>query len=319
MKNRMKIIVTLTGLVTASLYLINRIQYSLSTSKNILNSEIETISGSFYEWRFGKIHYTKKGSGSPLLLIHNLTLGSSNYEFHKIINELSNTHEVYAIDLLGYGLSEKPNMTYTNYLYVQLIIDFIKNVIGKKTDVIATGDSAPIIFMACHNDPEVFERLTFISPQNLYHLNQIPSKHTKLFKLLLEAPILGTFIYNILSSRNMIEEDFKEKYFFRKEKIEKEDIDAYVEAAHLPGFNSKYVFASYIGKYMNANIIHSLKEINHSIFLIGGKESKDCHTILENYQYYNNSIETHELEGAKLLPHLEIPEELLEQLQIYLQ
>ena len=56
-----------------------------------------------------------------------------------MINNLTNEHEVYTLDLLGYGLSEKPAITYTNNLFEQLVTDFIKNVIGKKTSVIASG------------------------------------------------------------------------------------------------------------------------------------------------------------------------------------
>ena len=50
-------------------------------------------------------------------------------------------HTVYTIDLLGFGRSEKPNLTYTNYLYVQLVTDFIQNIIGEKTDIIASNES----------------------------------------------------------------------------------------------------------------------------------------------------------------------------------
>ena len=46
---------------------------------------------------------------------------------------------VYTLDLLGCGKSDKPNFTYTNFLYVQLVTDFINNVIGEKADVIVTG------------------------------------------------------------------------------------------------------------------------------------------------------------------------------------
>ena len=126
MKHKIKTFIILSGLTTASIHVINRIQYSLYTVKNYLRYP----NNNYYEWRFGKIRYIKKGSGTPILLIHDLTVGSSVYEFNKIIDTLSTNHEVYAIDLLGYGLSDKPNMTYTNYLYVQLIIDFIKNIVN---------------------------------------------------------------------------------------------------------------------------------------------------------------------------------------------
>ena len=314
MKNKIKTFIILSGLTTGVIHIINRIQYSLYTVKNYL----KLSNNSYYEWRFGKIRYIKKGSGIPLLLIHDLTVGSSVYEFNKIIDTLSEKHEVYAIDLLGYGLSDKPNMTYTNYLYVQLIIDFVKNVIGKKTDILSTGEASQIAVMACHNDPEIFNKLVFINPQSLYETNQIPSKQTKALKLLLDTPILGTFIYNLLTNRSSIEKAFKESYLYNPMNMEEKDIFSYLEAAHLPDHSSKYVFASYIGKYINTNIIHAVKEINHSIYIIAGEEEKDIYTTIENYSYYNSAIESALIPYTRHLPHLEMPEKVIDYIEMFL-
>ena len=133
MNKHYKVLAMTTGATIAAIHFMNRIQYSVSTAKETLSG----LDNNYYEWRFGKIRYTKKGSGTPLLLLHDLTVGSSGYEFHKIADQLSKNYEVYTIDLLGYGLSDKPNMTYTSFLYVQLLTDFVKTVIGKKTDIIA--------------------------------------------------------------------------------------------------------------------------------------------------------------------------------------
>lgn len=295
--------------------MINRIISSLYSLMNISpDSE-----NNYYEWRFGKIRYTRKGSGTPLLLIHNLTPGSSQYEYSKIINQLSKKHEVFSLDLLGYGLSDKPNITYTNYLYVQLISDFIKTVIGKKTNIIASGDSSPIAIMSCHNDPELLNQIILINPQSIYQLNQIPSKQTKLLKLLIETPIIGTFIYNLINNKNSFTKDFKEKYFNNPLVSMEDSIDHYSLTAHLNRNNSKYAYSSYIGKYMNVNIIHALKEINNNIFIIAGKEIEDIETIVENYIYYNISIESSYITNTKQLPQLEKPDELLKQIDIFLQ
>ena len=64
-----------------------------------------------YSWRFGNIFYTKKGSGSPLLLIHELKCTASADEWKSLINQLSKNHTIYALDLIGCGRSEKPKMT----------------------------------------------------------------------------------------------------------------------------------------------------------------------------------------------------------------
>lgn len=314
MKNKIKTFIILSGLTTASIHIINRIYYSLYTVKNYLKYP----TNNYYEWRFGKIRYTRKGNGNPILLIHDLTVGSSVYEFNKIVDTLAANHEVYAIDLLGYGLSDKPNMTYTNYLYVQLITDFIKNIIKKKTDVIATGDSSQIAVMVCHNDPEVINKMIFINPSSLYQSNQIPSKRTKLLKLLLDIPIIGTFVYNLFTNKATFEKIFKKDYYYNSINIEEKDILSYLEAAHLPDYTSKYVFASYIGKYINTNIVHALKETNHSIYIIGGEEENEIHTTVENYQYYNSAIESVFIPYTRHLPHMEIPEKTIENIEMFL-
>lgn len=47
-----------------------------------------------------------------------------------------------------------------------------------------------------------------------------------------------------------------------------------MEASQLSGYYAKYSFASFTGKFMNTNIIHSLKEINNSILMLGGAGKK---------------------------------------------
>lgn len=314
MNKKLTTIAILSGSSIAAIHAINKIHTSLCTVKSLLdNSE-----NYFYDWRFGKIRYQKKGSGSPLLFVHDLTVGSSNYEFHRLINNLTEKHEIYSIDLLGYGLSDKPSMTYTNNLYEQLVCDFVKNVIGKKTSVLVTGESVPFIIMACHNNPEIFNKIICINPQSLFLQNQIPSKQTCLFKLLIETPVIGTFIYHILSSRPVIEKTFHKEYFFCTEEIRDKYIYNYLESAHIGGYNSKYAFASYAGKYMNMNILHELKEINNSILMIGGEKEKDIETTIENYKYYNAAIEDAYISETKHLPQLEAPDAVLEQINMFL-
>lgn len=314
MNQRTKTILFLTTLATTVIHVINRIEYSRATVKNTL----PCTNNQYYEWRFGKIRYTKQGSGTPVLLLHDLTLGSSSYEYNKLIPALAKTHEVYTIDYLGYGLSDKPDMTFTNFLYVQMINDFIKNIIGRKTNIIAAGDSFPIAVMICHNDQETVRNLIAINPQSLYQLNLIPSKQTKILKLLMDTPILGTFLYNIHTSKASFTKLFQEEYYFNPYNIDEKDINAYAEAAHTPDYRSKHAHASYIGRYMNANIVHALKEINHNIYMIAGEEKKDIQNIIENYCHYNNAIEASYIPKTKQLPHMEQPDAVLNCLDIYL-
>ncbi len=312
MKKHIKNFVLLTAGSIAAIHLLNKFLKFSATVRELL----KTTSGQYYDWRFGNVFYTKTGEGSPVLLIHDLTTGSSGYEWCEIADELSKKHTVYTLDLLGCGRSDKPNLTYTNFLYVQMVSDFIKNVIGHKTDVIVTGDSSPFVITACTNDNSLFNKIIMINPTSLYRLNEIPSKRTKTLKFFVDLPILGTLLYNMYAMRNHMDDKFIEKYFFNPFKVKEEYINTYYESSNLK--EGKYLFSSIKGRYTNLNIVHALKNIDNSMIIIGGEKEEDIHTTIENYTHYNSSIETFLIAKTKHLPQLETPEELLEQLNILL-
>lgn len=150
----------LTTAAAGSIHLVNKSIFSLSLLENILDKK----QGYYYEWKFGEIFYTKQGSGQPLLLIHDLDTRSCSYEWIETVNRLAENYTVYTIDLLGCGRSDKPILTYTNYLYVQLISDFTKFIIAEKTDVIVSGFSSSFVIMASLNDKSLFNRIIMVNP-----------------------------------------------------------------------------------------------------------------------------------------------------------
>ena len=121
-RNKLLTLLILSSGAAAATALINKAIKLSATSRNVLE-EPEALC---YKWRLGNIHYTKTGTGKPILLVHDLAPASSGFEWKNLVGKLSETYTVYTIDLLGFGRSEKPNLTYTNYLYVQLISDFYK-------------------------------------------------------------------------------------------------------------------------------------------------------------------------------------------------
>ena len=304
----------LLSLATGIIYVINRIIFATAVLKNLLKSSADN----YYEWRFGKIYYRKKGHGTPLLLIHDLTVYSSAYEWNKVIDELAKTYTVYAIDLLGCGRSEKPRITYTNYLYVQLITDFIKNVIGKKTDIVASGYSGSFSVLAGYSDPDYINKLILINPPSLSSLSRVPSKRSKLHKFILELPVFGTLIYNIRTCQSNIQLLFTEKYLYNPFSVTPEMVDTYYEAAHKSFSSSKFLLSSLVSGYTNNSINHALSEINQSITVLSCEGEKDSDKIAESYMKCNPAIESCILKHAKHLPQLETPEKLVEILNIYL-
>ena len=304
MNKKVKKIITFTALAGGAMYAFNKfIEYTASYRELTLEDD-----ENYYTWRNGTVFYKKKGNGSPLLLIHDLNPISSSYEWSHIIDQLSETHTVYAIDLLGCGKSEKPSSSYVNYLYVQLVNDFIQDVIQEKTDLIVTGESFSFAIMAARMNQTSIGKITAINPTDITYNVQSPDKCSELIKHIFELPIIGTFIYNLVANMKTINKQFTEKYYCDTSKIPVDLPDIYYESAHLQGSNGKYLYASILGKYTNINIIHALKLVKNPIHFITTDAASDD---IEDYLNYNKNITIDHISEAGYLPQLEKPEAVL--------
>ncbi len=304
-KNKLITAILLSTGAAVGTALINKYIKMTATAKNLLEEPRSLC----YKWRLGNIHYTKTGSGKPLLLIHDLDYISNSAEWDTLIPYLKDHYTIYTIDLLGFGCSEKPNLTYTNFLYVQLINDFVKSEIGRRTNVIASGDSSSIITMACAYNPDLFEQLMFINPENFSSCSQIPGKYSKIYKLILDAPIIGTLLYHIASSRENIEQQFRQRYFYNPYGVKPLFIDKYYEAAHL-GQSPKAVYSSVLCRYTKCSISRSLEKINNSIYILGGETEPGIRDTIREYTLCNPAVESSVIPSTKHLPQMEKPEEV---------
>jgi pimeloyl-ACP methyl ester carboxylesterase len=82
-----------------------------------------------------QIHYVHAGTSRPdrpaLLLVHGF--GASTDHWRKNIDGLKLEFDVWAIDLLGFGRSAKPDMSYSGDLWRDQLDAFITEVIGQRT------------------------------------------------------------------------------------------------------------------------------------------------------------------------------------------
>lgn len=311
--NKLKNLAVLAVLTTAGIYLINRAIFFICSLKDALPS----TNANTYQWRFGNIFYTKQGHGSPILLIHQLNSGSNELVYRDMIHPLAKHHTVYTMDLIGCGRSDKPKITYTSYLYVQLINDFIKDIIHEKTDIIAAGNSCSIIVQACNMEKNNFNKLLFINPDNMSVSKHFPGKRRMLLKYMLECPIFGTFTYNIIHSMPMVEHRFYKKYYQNPSNVKASYVNAYYNAAHLGGSRCRYLYASLKSGYIGCNLMNALKNVDNSIYLAIGQNIPDAQNTLEQYQVVNPSIEGSFVHNTKYLPQLEDPEALLNICRIF--
>jgi hypothetical protein len=69
------------------------------------------------------IHFFIGGTGEPLVLVHGL--GGRALDFAPLMLALAREHRVFALDLLGYGSSERPDVNYSVTLETGILRQFL--------------------------------------------------------------------------------------------------------------------------------------------------------------------------------------------------
>src|SRR3954471_24952414 len=74
-----------------------------------------TLPGAMHDWSWQgwRVRYTTMGEGPPLVLVHGIHAAASSFEMRNVFEPLSQRHTVYALDLLGFGKSERPDVPYS--------------------------------------------------------------------------------------------------------------------------------------------------------------------------------------------------------------
>lgn len=304
-KNKVKYLFLLSSISTCSIAIINNIFHITATNQNYLLRK-----GNYYNWHHGKVFYTVQGSGSPLLLIHDCRVYSNLNEWDQMIDNLSQNHKVYAIDLLGCGRSEKPLLTYTAYLYVQLISDFINDIIKSPVNIITSGDSSIFALASAAKSKDNFNKIILINPAKLCKPSFENEKFHALNKYIHTLPVIGTFLYNIKYCRTnlakILSSEFNSQY-----KLDRNYIEECYESLHKKNELGRYLSFSIDNSYMCLNDKALLKSCSDKISIIGGKEENNVYETLRNYMAVDSDIKCQIIDSSKHYPQLENPDKTL--------
>ena len=104
----------------------------------------------------------------PLLLIHSINAAASAYEMRPLCLHYRSSRRVYALDLPGFGLSQRENKIYTPRLMTDAIHAATEAIrkrhAGAAIDVIALSLSSEYAARAAAERPEAYRSLGLISP-----------------------------------------------------------------------------------------------------------------------------------------------------------
>lgn len=225
---------------------------------------------STYKWRLGNIHYTVAGEGPPLLLVHGIGAGASSYEWRRNFEALSRHFQVYALDLLGFGLSARPAMLHSGRYYVQLLDDFIRYVIKRDANVMASAHSAAYAIRLAHTRPERIRSLSLICPVGMGPRSDQPGPRQRIGNTL-DIPLFGDTAYHLLTSRANIARTLREEIYYDPGQVNDAMIDYYYASSHGPG--ARHAIAAFLKGELYLDISTEFKALKQPVLIAWGSDS----------------------------------------------
>lgn len=225
-----------------------------------------------YPWKYGDMFYTVKGNASatPLLLLHSPEPGASSFIWRKNIDALADDFCVYAPDLLGFGMSDRMSIDYDGELYADLISDFLQEAVERPAVVVAHGLSCAYAIAVAYRRPQLFERLILVAPPPsiLHEVNPTPLH--ALGRTILTLPVVGQFLYNLLTSRPAIRAYYDRQGYHDPGLITDELVEYIYTSAHQS--NSQYAVASLLTGYLHLDVQDPLSRLEVPAVALWGRE-----------------------------------------------
>ncbi len=280
-----------------------------------LTSKLEGGEIRYFPTPDGDVFYKKAGDGPPLLLIHSIGAGCSSAEWEAVWHALAEKYTVYALDLLGFGKSDKPSLLYTAENYITLIDDFCRQVIkvgdGRgECDVIASSLSAAYVIALSQRDPSIFRRLVLVCPTGIEELATEPTSTSRAVRRLLKTPVLGTTLFNVIASKAGIKNYLTSRIFANPSRVTPEMVETYHVAAHQPG--GENVLPSFLSGFLNINIADEFKDVVDLPLIVWGRQSVETPIgEAEAFVRINPNAKLEVIEDSGALPHVEQPEAFL--------
>ena len=126
--------------------------------------------------RHGLLCAYVKGQGKPLLLVHTVNAAASAAEVRPLFDWMSQHRTVYAIDLPGFGASERSDRVYNPRLMTDAILDLARYIQTQHgdtpIDAFAASLSCEFLARAAAEQPAAFRTLSLLSPTGMAGLKQ---------------------------------------------------------------------------------------------------------------------------------------------------
>lgn len=259
-----------------------------------------------------RIYVEEHGSGPTLLMLHGFA--SSTYSFRRIIPALAKTHRVIAIDLNGFGYTERPVAPekYQSEAQIGMIQQLLDKLGVRRCDVVGHSYGGALAILFARQDPSRVRRLVLISPVSEF-------ERTSLLPRSAIGRELAYRTTRMMLGNRAITRAGVRVAFYQDRIITREVSEEYRKRLLVEGFRDSFVGYNLAVK-ANEMIPLPLAEVSQPTLIIAGRHDqlislKSCEKAAETMP--NATLRVMEESGHSAAE--EQPEEVVEMIEGFLQ
>ncbi|MGJ3247797.1 MAG: alpha/beta fold hydrolase [Elainellaceae cyanobacterium] len=223
-------------------------------------------------WRGHQLRYTVVGEGQPLVLVHGF--GASIGHWRKNIPVLADQgYRVFALDLLGFGHSDKPPIDYDLEIWEDLLKDFWDAHINQPAVFVGNSIGGLLTMMVLANHPAIASGGVLLNCAG--GLNHRPDELNPPLRLimgaftrLISSSVIGPFIFNRIRQKPRLRSTLKQVYRDHSA-VTDELVDLIYEPASDP--DAPKVFASILTAPPGPKPSELLPRIHQPLLILWGE------------------------------------------------
>lgn len=260
----------------------------------------------------GMLHYyaDRSGEGTPLLLVHAVNAAASAYEMRPLFEHYRGQRPVYALELPGFGFSQRGDRPYTPRVFTNAIIGFLETQVEEPVDIVALSLSSEFAARAALERAQNVRSLALISPTGLgkdAHERQ-PDEGLHRF---LSFPLWSQACFDLLTTRAIIRRYLSKSFYGEPDE---RMVDYSYKTSHQPG--ARYApFAFVSGKLSSPDIRESVYEqLEQPVLVLYDQDPYTGFEALPGLLERHPNWQAKRIPPTRGLPHWEQPEQTFQAL-----
>jgi pimeloyl-ACP methyl ester carboxylesterase len=256
-----------------------------------------------------RIHCLTAGdSGSPVVLLHGAGVDSASMSWGLAISPLAQQHRVFAPDLPGYGLSDKPDVLYNADYYIDFLSHLLDALNLDKVALVGLSMGGAVVLGFTLRHPERVSKLVPVDP---YGIMPRVAWH-RISYLYVNSP-LNEWSYTWFKSRAMVRWSLLSSLISSPDRLSDDLVDEVLQAMKDPAAGKAFAsFQRYDLTWdgLRTNYVDRLHEITVPTLFVHGE--KDPGVPLKYAQQAHERVKNsqlHVMKGCLHWPMRDQPDE----------